>query len=1812
MWVCKKILTGLALVVGLVSVAGAAEATYENDVYPLVFGTTTFTAEQLQDPTLTDDDLVAFKDAQLKMWKRLMKYKLFATGSEGGTGIFMQSNAFITDSVGYVGSAKGNLETRNTGHALGGPILFGGSFKNESGYDSLLTGPVRFLKNFGTTNQGTTNNYFAGNYCFDGGYNQANTQPGLTNGAGNVLSSSDCQSTDVVYAVDTDLDVPVSKVANNSTDSYNMNNSIAYIHVPPTTDSTAYIVNVKNIDFNNQSKLYVVMPPEGRLTKIFVSGTMSNIAGGDEIAVIYAEPDSWNGSAWTKFGAPVDNADYAGNLLFYLKNSLNIQSGEKTIQGTFISLGDIFFGQHSKFAGQLIAKKIEIDHDFQAKDFKYVPFNPPQISLSLAANDKISEDDPNAPGYSGTPLNISLSKAPDTDVKFDYCFEFLGTEESGSNYATQNDVDMAKIKLPICGTDTLSAAFKQGSKTLTKPIKIWVNDDDIIEKRETFKLNIFHLTGGTFSDNSREWPVTMSIYDNDKQPVVPPVITPKCPADPKFTILEDGLLNINSVKVPGEDDKGGSYDALDDYLIKITALPTKGALNYGGVKITATGKEVTPVAIDNNYLQFKPAPNGNGSPYATVKYSVSFTNEDGVETTATGCTWTINVTPVNDAPVVKNYAASVREDVAVGFMLPKSLGATDVENDKLTYKITANNGASGKTFEIVDGFFYVREKLDYESTPFYPLIVEVSDGKDKTTIVANITVIDVNEPPTGTDVTGTVHENAEAGKLIAYVAADDPDEGYKNLKFEIVETDIKNLFAVESKSAEFNKNLTVKGKIDYETIDKDYEHCTADGLGNKSCSFTVRVTDNGSPALTKDIKVTIAIIDDNEAVSATGFTVAVDENVPEGTKLGKSITVTDEDDETFKYSIFSGNGEKIFKIDENTGAISVVGKIDFENYDEGKAAYKLVIEVKDARATGSNADTAIVNITINDVNEPPSVKNQEFAVYENKTVGTVVGTVPVEDEDYREVNRKNVLSISGDDAKYFEIDEKTGVIKTKEVFDYEARKQYKFKVTVEDQDGFTSTADVVVNVKNVPESSAIVVDRVETGSGAKAWSKDSVDLTKTVIYTNEKNVIIKWSADGKAQPDTLVQNLKEGFNTITLEYCDKTKDACTKSEVVVFVSTKTPEVSVSAKQEKEDDKNIFTIAEEKAPGDTSIYVSSSNSDLVITVKEPVLDATYTDSTCNYTTSSVKVNTALKTVTVPQDAYNALNEIVKEAPTLDVAPSGDVTYSAYNDDQVKITYTQKTQTGKTIYVSYVTDKNGDVVKQAVIGPNGKIDSVEVMTVSYKVSVDGEMVTVSYEADAVTGQALKTVANNTSSNSAAGSTSGSTSGSTAGKPGSGSTSGSTSGSGTNGGAANGGSATTSVNKSLSSGEILFTVSYEYESKASNGNDATVNVAYTVNQSGKVTKDADGNIGYQVTYTYTNVFGNSASESVFIVVDVIPPVVKILSPTMDSVLYTNDVDVVWTVDLGDGRGPQIQDSLTSEGLEAGKVNEIIRFYRDKAGNEASDVVYVMVKNTKDVDIRVEKPVTIVTREDVEKFYAEHKPEEGQTFAISIYNPHSGKEVETQIGGSFKTKTGSGESTYPDSLQGTHLGPTLGITTKVPTINSVAGLATLDDLVGDDGMILLDKVDAAGSKKVSVDEYVHDYCTAEFQGNVGSDISMSNLYKTVFEAKIWVYTSLGQFVDEFHFSQDLNDPSYISDGGVLKMYFEQKPDENGDLRTKDGRLYATGAYIYKTEMNLRSTLQCTLPPTEDASKKNTMGAKTKTKEDMLKPFGYKRPSKK
>ncbi len=888
-----------------------------------------------------------------------------------------------------------------------------------------------------------------------------------------------------------------------------------------------------------------------------------------------------------------------------------------------------------------------------------------------------------------------------------------------------------------------------------------------------------------------------------------------------------------------------------------------------------------------------------------------------------------------------------------------------------------------------------------------------------------------------------------------------------------------------------------------------------------------------------DTTVTIPVLNVNESpiLEAQEFDIA--EHMPPKTRVDSIKWKEHDSVPEFRQDIFEaiGGATDLFAVD-STGVITTKKELDYETME---TTYILVVKLVD-KNNPALFDIDTMTIHVHNVNEPPVITTDTLHVTENPKKGTDVGVVEAKDPD---VGDTWTFTLVKDDSDCFEMATDGSVtVKKDNCLDREKTPFVQITVKVTDVGGLSHIKNVTVVVDDVPGPT---IDIVEASNEDTTWKYPEV------IYTNKDSLNVCWEVNKVRQPcaDT---TLKPGINRICKEVCDVDGfEGCAQDCFTAYYSDISPVVTVSAANDANLASNIYTIVERPADSDTNVYVKDTVSRITVTItdKDPI-DG---DTTYSFT---IPVDLTKK-VNVTQTTYDALSAVANQTVALDVLHA-NTTSTPINGNSVLNSYPTKVA-GLDVTVSYVTDNKGNVVKQTVVNEKGKVDSIEVITISYETVIDGQTVKISYQADAETGKALYVDGN--------------------------------------------GGFIASKNADRSSG--IFKVSYDYVDKAT-GN--SVELTYVVDRKGNMVKNPDGDRGYQVSYTYVDKYGNAAKQAVFVVLDQTLPVVEILSPTNKQVVRSNSVKVEWTID-----GVK-QDTLVLQGLEKGP-NVIVRFYKDKAGNEASDTVYVIMKDSKDIDISVEQPVTVVTKDKVDEYYAANPPKKGQTFAVSIRNPSTEEEVETLIGGSFKTQEGSGETPYPGVKSSKHLGPTLALDVKLPTVSGVGGLATLDDLILPNGKISnkgigvdttgLDEEAKAGYKEYTVEEYVSTFC--EPGTTVPSDLSQFNLYDIKLKTRVWVYTSLGNYVNDIGFTQELNDPNFANEAGMTQMFLELKPDKDGYVHAGNKKLMATGAYVYKVDAKLTNHLRCSVPPFDGTNAK-VAGDNFSSNDELLKPFGYKRPS--
>ena len=209
------------------------------DIAPLTFGNTN-----------TDED----------NWHYLMKFKLWGSAgiSLGNRDEFYDTrlydrtingndyssyNYIDPDTLGWVGTAKGNLAVVGNGGWIDGPIIVGGSITGSSSM-SLITGPIR-------TSTGNIACTYTGTACTG-------------------TDQSESCSYDRVPEIRSNLKVPNLTGVNLSSQSSLNVSGQKVIKVDSACTGTGICDLFYNtIDFGNDSRLVVQMPEGGRPTRIF-------------------------------------------------------------------------------------------------------------------------------------------------------------------------------------------------------------------------------------------------------------------------------------------------------------------------------------------------------------------------------------------------------------------------------------------------------------------------------------------------------------------------------------------------------------------------------------------------------------------------------------------------------------------------------------------------------------------------------------------------------------------------------------------------------------------------------------------------------------------------------------------------------------------------------------------------------------------------------------------------------------------------------------------------------------------------------------------------------------------------------------------------------------------------------------------------------------------------------------------------------------------------------------------------------------------------------------------------------------------------------------------------------------------------------------------------------------------------------------------------------------------------------------------------------------------------------------------------------
>ena len=277
---------------------------------------------------------------------------------------------------------------------------------------------------------------------------------------------------------------------------------------------------------------------------------------------------------------------------------------------------------------------------------------------------------------------------------------------------TVNEVNVA----PVLSAIGAQAVNEQAPLSFT----VTATDQDVPMQTLSYSLDAASTTAGmtinaatgafnwtpTESQGGAVYPVTITVTDNGANPssltdsetfniTVAEVNDAPSGTNKSVLTIEDTAYTFTVADFGFSDPDDIPANALN--AVKITTLSTDGVLKLNGVAVTA-GQFILATSI-NAGLKFYPDLNENGSPYATFNFQVQDNGGiafEGVDLDLTPNTITVNVTSINDAPVLSSISVSPAVQYSDA-ITPVTVSASDVDNTganlSLDFSYTFNGGS---------------------------------------------------------------------------------------------------------------------------------------------------------------------------------------------------------------------------------------------------------------------------------------------------------------------------------------------------------------------------------------------------------------------------------------------------------------------------------------------------------------------------------------------------------------------------------------------------------------------------------------------------------------------------------------------------------------------------------------------------------------------------------------------------------------------------------------------------------------------------------------------------------------------------------------------------------------------------------------------------------------------------------------------------------------------------------------------------------------------------------------------------------------
>ncbi|XP_030621290.1 protocadherin 2 alpha b 12 [Chanos chanos] len=348
-------------------------------------------------------------------------------------------------------------------------------------------------------------------------------------------------------------------------------------------------------------------------------------------------------------------------------------------------------------------------------------------------------------------------------------------------------------------------------------------------------------------------------------------------------------------------------------------------------------------------------------------------------------------------------AYTVSEEVNKGTFvgnIAKDLSINVQELESRMFHIVSTAGRKYFEVNVKTGVLFVNERLDREelcpSSTRCSVHLEAIVNNPLNLYRIEVTILDVNDNAPSFRVKSkefNISELAFEGDRFQLPRASDPDVGLNSIKsYKLSPNDHFSLDIQNGADQSVSAELVLQKALDRER--------------QRVIPLTLTAVDGGKPPRSGSLQIIVNVQDGNDnapVFSKSLYKAQVSENAPVGTEVLK-LNATDSDEGLNSHIVYSlihqDNEDKtnaVFKIDPDTGEITVQGIIDFEENN----AFEIHAQARDKGLTPrtTHCKVLVEVIDMNDNAPEISLTSQVNTVSEDAKKGITVALITISDKD---------------------------------------------------------------------------------------------------------------------------------------------------------------------------------------------------------------------------------------------------------------------------------------------------------------------------------------------------------------------------------------------------------------------------------------------------------------------------------------------------------------------------------------------------------------------------------------------------------------------------------------------------------------------------------------------------------------------------------------------------------------------------------------------------------------------------------------------